>query len=1355
MGKALTVLVILLALFAAGCLQPVVKLGCCLKENLSQGCVLYNTTDFTNKSYIGQTNGPCNSSDAAYNTSGHCNVTIDLGGATGERTFLIPLCTQDDIKPCISQNCTTMVCGEFSYKPRFAPGFQTSGSDTSNPDSSVEASSGNIPPDTGEGGASQFYNAQCRFLPMDAKLRQVMKSSSSTINVFRIGVGGSMDEFDQYKYYLPLSDKYCNINSGSGEAGLIDRYMNYLTGSKTEYNPNARITQNCLNDAAGAFGTPNPFGFAEGTAPKSSYISVGFTFNPVVPDATNYKFAHHAREDWAANYDKMHGFYFYGGASVNQDDVFKRIDEEYYRRELSIAHASTMYGLDGSSTTRAPFECDSRGNECYSGACNTQFYSRTVLLTVPGISGGFEVVADCARTSDENGKTKVVCAPTKSVTAGSGGQPPSFTYATVTAKPQHVEVNEGYNHPFGYGSVTGDNEDSLDAFWDGFNSGQFYTKYTGSARTLTNTASWTSSYYTYRKYCTHDYGEPTEDNQDEWVLCSYVSESAYRPPAGGIVFFGKTGDNDVVYNGNKIIGYAIATPSDFKNMLFVKNCGINTTQKFPVKGDYPPEDEFGCWNACRNLCPGMDTSCSNWCALDDPNPASQPCTPASTDARETADYVRVDLDNIDDPDWDSLMAAFRPYFKERLKSMTNGGFDDGCGSEIQPQDVVISSMPWVLNYNKGLYESSFTGSDYFESMSYHMSGSGPQVLRRNNVFSERMETSAGTSSCDLRRTVIWWWMPTDLTFSYDLLFSQHIYLFKYRDGTGALGNCAIDESDYMPVTRTYGWCEPCTTSTLAFQSITAEPRVYMPAYTANVENTTPANLESVCTATYDTSFEFWSGFTVTDNVSCVNSRITDVGDYKESIGGIGSPRTSPEATILKERMGNYMKSGILPVIDMTDASNWNIRNPDSDLEGFWLFYESAPENFSQYDFQRLFGEMGAVVVIVNHISGDATDVQIEEIIDRSSIIHERCFGCLTAFHVDSPPSNESFRDSLNSVLSDSRAAFAVDMVTFDYPVSSHSSVFSGLAQAENRSDAIADDIASFGRVALQSRGKPSMLVGLNVRSNDGYWNDANYKVLFEKIVRKQDEMVKFGLIGIIYAPARAASGTDTGIVSVDSSGLGHKGEKFCAMQSAMQTMTTGAPLAFFSRVNSVDSMNCTRCSSLDRVGTGVCSAYSVNTLHRDPKMCDNGALCSVPDGMPEDEARCPDGIVIDSGAGECTLCNETGKMYTCTLKYSNGTVQTVGPRPMDEVGSDIFLDVIAGIPKPDKCCLVAPNNNRSYTYVKDAYQNSINKPIVFSKSGDPDMECNLGDPKTVSEIGTFCGIDLPLRDYDINCTLSG
>ena len=179
-------LIILIALAAAGCLTPVQKLGCCLKVNATQSpavCEFYNTS-----SYLDQGPLPTISCD---NLTG-CNVTI--GG--GDR--VLPICTGDQIVSCIAPDCTALVCGDYAYKPRVAPGF-----------TSIDQAQGNAPPDlNNEGAALQFYKAQCRFLPLDSKLRQIMKNSKSQIDVFRIGAGGSFDEFDQYRYFFPISDKY-------------------------------------------------------------------------------------------------------------------------------------------------------------------------------------------------------------------------------------------------------------------------------------------------------------------------------------------------------------------------------------------------------------------------------------------------------------------------------------------------------------------------------------------------------------------------------------------------------------------------------------------------------------------------------------------------------------------------------------------------------------------------------------------------------------------------------------------------------------------------------------------------------------------------------------------------------------------------------------------------------------------------------------------------------------------------------------------------------------------------------------------------------------------------------------------
>jgi hypothetical protein len=172
--------VLIAVLIVAGCVKPIEKLGCCLKDNISDGCVLYNLTTLVPNDFAYSVDS-CD--DDAKNTSGHCNVSI------GTEWRLIPICSQDDLVPCIDPGCTAMLCGDFEYSPTIAPGI------TSTEKAGEEA----LPTNLGDEEAMNFYKAQCRFLPMDAKLRQVMSNSRSQINVFRMGVGESFDTFDQYR----------------------------------------------------------------------------------------------------------------------------------------------------------------------------------------------------------------------------------------------------------------------------------------------------------------------------------------------------------------------------------------------------------------------------------------------------------------------------------------------------------------------------------------------------------------------------------------------------------------------------------------------------------------------------------------------------------------------------------------------------------------------------------------------------------------------------------------------------------------------------------------------------------------------------------------------------------------------------------------------------------------------------------------------------------------------------------------------------------------------------------------------------------------------------------------------------
>ncbi len=1340
---------------AAGCIQPVQNLGCCLKVNATNatnpGCILYNTTSLTTTDFFFSNTTSCNA------TSG-CNVTIN------GRSTNIPICTDDQIVSCISPNCVAMVCGDFAYKPRVAPGY-----------TDLNSTQGNAPPDLNKESATlQFYKARCVLNPLDSTLRQIMMNSKSQIDVFRVGVGGSFDEFDQYRYYFPISDQFCNINPPRLSTDTrVDRFMNYLNGDLTgETRPTDNVTSDCVQDP----NVPGFLGFGETSASRttSGIPSIGsFTYQPVVPDASNYKFSHFGRVDFFDTYQNHNGgFYTYDTPRMNQSDVYKAIDTAYYRKYLSIAHTDTIYGLTADATERAPFECDASQNDCYSGSCDTTIYNRGVMLKQV-FDTQQDVITDCNEVQDENGMTKVICAPTTTVTQSGAGAVPDRHYANVDILPMHIETNSGtaigtLHYPSDFTSIVSD-LGPYDAAWNSFNTTYYTVFEVGADRVQNKVMDDIYFYNTKKKYCPVDYG--TNNDSNTTVVCSSTTTTPEQgPPAGGAVFFGKIKDDKpIVFRGNTIIGYSLASPSDFANMLLIKNCSANMT---PILPSRPNITGTNCWTSCVLACwtsgaTNLSNKCTDWCDPTQSSPAP-PCTPStaiSTSAiTETNDWIRVDLSSISDKDWQDLVTAFQPYFDTRATAIGNKGVSD-CGGYIDPSDVALSSMPWVINYEKGINDPAISlwngGSSLFNSgtnygltlqkpIGYHMSATAAQALRTRNIYDENMSTVAGTSACELTNDAYWWFYTwgNNVNYYYNIAFSKYIYLLKYNSTTKSFGQCLIDENTKLPQMKTFGWCQACTTSTLAYQKITAGDRVYMPEATMRIQNSYITDYASICTSQYKTDWAGFFNFRTTDNVTCYNPYITDVNEYALSIGGIGSPRTVPEATIIKERAGNYLKSGIMPVLDISDYSNWNLTNPDSGSSGFCLFYFgncADAVNYQQYDFERLFGNMGAVVAIVDHVS-DANDAQnkLNEIINRTTELHDRCFGCLAAVHVDSPSSLQSFNETISPVITDPvvKGAKLVDLVTFDYAVSDHSSVSAQGAQA------VADDITSYGRTSLQQGGVPTLVVGFNVKNSDSAWSESNVSQLFNTIVDSQDELVKAGVIGIVYSPARGAAGNDnTGLVDV-SGGVGSKTQKFCAFEGAMHRMSTIPPNAMFTRVQAVNETACVPCDDLDYT-QGKCGPPPGGSA----PVCDNNQTCTMPPGQSASAFKCPENTVV----GTCNLCQDLPGQFHCTKTYANGTSVPVDGN-MSELNSDIWLDVIGGIPKPNKCCLLANiTNSTPYTYTEQSFATPLNKPLVFPKSGDPNVDCGFGSSiDTLNQLSNFCNVQqVPLKGYSINCTVSG
>ena len=1259
-----------LLLLVSGCVKPVTKLGCCAKANISQGCVLLNmTTAQLMPEYIERTNGPCDNEAAG--TKGHCNVTI------GENTYLIPICTDAELNSCLNPDCTAMVCGDFLFKPKVAPGVIATEEGTAKVD---------VPPESEEEeNTIGFYKAQCRFFPMDFKLRSIMKTTKSSINVFRIGVGGSFDEFDNYRYYFPLSDRYCNINPKRAETDIrVDRYMNYLDLSGPsdggEYDPSN--LGECMN-----LSLPEPpfrYGWA-GNLTSGHY-----------EEQYEYEFANYYKLLYPGEKENPSGKCL-GGEQWSASDNYRKLDREFYRKWLTVTYFDKIYG-----TGRAPFEC-TNGQECYSGTCSFDFYSRGTNL----LNDGSEFFGDCNYFTDITGDRIVVCSPISNFAQSAKGEIPTINYAPVTVNLAKIsielddydaedimEVKEkdpkngcgDYSKDWWVLGCIGDCGDMGEDYrcelrreWCDF-SGNDLGKYkceeggggvldfendkqiVSKDVSLTKMPANISIEKKPKKECTWFYGDNDDTTEVDCPVLEMTHGEVY-PPAGGFVFFGK--DLGIKWKDRTVIGYGFVNEPQYTK--FIQGCGLG-----------------GSW------------------------------------------YDVVEIGPPNGTTWQNLMDAFAPMFEARMNATARelkGSIDDG--------ELILSSMPWVLAYKR------LDSSDTYAGGRYTISSIAAQKLRERNFFGFPEPNADGTSTAELDSHPI----GGDSHVSFLLLYPKKIILF-YEPTIDTLGSCKYDKAAGLPALKEYGWCEPCTISTLAYQNISAKDWAYMPMveikesplHSTEVERNPVTRL---CECSRDFKFGDGMGIQFFHNFTCFAPHITDLDEYngislvKEEtlferiIQGTGAARTVPEASLMKERLGDYMKAGVLPIIDMSDSSNWNKTISTSD----------KLIQYDEYDFERLFGDMGTVITIVDSVQGAPTAVSEEKlstISERAAIIRTHCWRCLTAVRITSPYSDEGFNATLDSLFSDPALRKDIDIVAFDYSPPLITSTRPELVLDENISERITKHLTSLSRTVLQKTRKPSLVLNFYT-TGEGFWNSDVTESLLRNMASNQDKLKDAGIIGIVWMPVRGRLPTG-GMGIVDTTrGPGVKGEMFCAVQKGFDTFVNPQPIVIYSLVQAVESVNCTICTAYEKTA-GLCN-----------KQCENGIECTVPEGSyPRGtEWTCPTGIVLEP----CRLCNETPGYFDCTYKYYNGSLKTVR-YDSSYISSDLYMDVLAGLKKPNICCLETPEGIK-YSYNKRIIQGGSTTPIVFPATGMEGASCGGGG--TIPS--GFCGMQaVPVRNYDVDCT---
>lgn len=195
--KLLVFFAFLLILFSACISKP--EAHCCVYSKAANGeCYFYDNWT-AQEGYKGET--PC----TIYKDDSGEPVYCDVGG------FNYSVCSEWKVEVC-AENCSGMVCGNLKELLLPSYGYSEYERLKDNPEfaSTYIESAGFV---------VGLLHAECKVAKVTPSFEKAL-SQGAVMNSFRFGAGDSFEEYEQYAYLFPFSDKVI----GEG----IDRYTNYF-----------------------------------------------------------------------------------------------------------------------------------------------------------------------------------------------------------------------------------------------------------------------------------------------------------------------------------------------------------------------------------------------------------------------------------------------------------------------------------------------------------------------------------------------------------------------------------------------------------------------------------------------------------------------------------------------------------------------------------------------------------------------------------------------------------------------------------------------------------------------------------------------------------------------------------------------------------------------------------------------------------------------------------------------------------------------------------------------------------------------------------------------------------------------
>ncbi|VVB97953.1 Uncharacterised protein [uncultured archaeon] len=308
-----------------------------------------------------------------------------------------------------------------------------------------------------------------------------------------------------------------------------------------------------------------------------------------------------------------------------------------------------------------------------------------------------------------------------------------------------------------------------------------------------------------------------------------------------------------------------------------------------------------------------------------------------------------------------------------------------------------------------------------------------------------------------------------------------------------------------------------------------------------------------------------------------------------------------------------------------------------------------------------------------------------------------------------------------------------------------------------------NNMTETSRSIMQKTGRPSFVL---LSTTPGpLWDKYNDTYGFMRYAYKnQSILVNAGIFGIMYKNWSGPG--QTPLVQDTTNALGAvtapKDDKFCGFEQATNMYLS--PLdrkTVFLRMDAkanftdmggmpISAPQCVECNPLEK-SNGMCSHVCLNLVNG------SGGIavpinCTLDPTIANDSQRCPM-EPVDSVNNKCVLCTDLvnvskyNKVIECNRTELDGSKTSLTINDPTMVLS--YPDAIAVLPPGQKCCFAGNENESNHTYTAMTADSLSVTPVLYPRSGDPNVDCGLA-----SGSGTFCGFDMPVRNYKLECAVT-